>query len=151
MWAVEYSSKELVRMLIKFGADPNVSIRGGWTPLFSAMQLGRQELACDLVAAKADPNVVSTRDARFPLIDAVIWNQAKLFHALVDAGASVNMVDAEGRTPLLEAASRRQMEMVEVLFSKGADPRIKDSKGRAAVMYVDPARYASVEPGAWVL
>ncbi|MFP5319646.1 MAG: ankyrin repeat domain-containing protein [Acidimicrobiia bacterium] len=53
--AVAARSREVVRLLLAAGADPNAEQHGGWTPLMAAQQHGDDDIAAELVAAGAHP------------------------------------------------------------------------------------------------
>ena len=52
-------SSEIVRLLVKNGAPPNVSQEGGWVPLYQAAQTGDKEMVKALLEYGADPQVRS--------------------------------------------------------------------------------------------
>ena len=60
------TSLELVRVLLEWGADPNVAQAGGWTPLHAAAARGREEIAKLLVEHGASLTAKS-EDGRTPL------------------------------------------------------------------------------------
>lgn len=77
---------EAVRLLVEFGADPNLPNEFGDTPLIDAATLGYTEIAAILLQAGADPNAKS--DARFNVLHcAVSSGNAELVGLLLDAGA----------------------------------------------------------------
>mmetsp|Transcript_25352 Transcript_25352/g.51629 ORF Transcript_25352/g.51629 Transcript_25352/m.51629 type:complete len:85 (-) Transcript_25352:48-302(-) len=48
---------------------------------------------------------------------------------LIDAGAQLNLQDADGDTPLSNAAHQGNLRAVQVLLKAGADPRIANLSG----------------------
>ena len=78
----------MVKLLLKYGANPNVMTRGhgGQTPLGWAIE-GRARKVIDvLLAAGANPNLYK-RLQNPPLADAVRTNDARIVKTLVAAGA----------------------------------------------------------------
>jgi ankyrin repeat protein len=105
-----------IRMLIEKGANPNVGVKDGSTPLMAASGFGaRRGNDEDIVekAGKADP------------LEAV-----KMF---VAAGAKVNAVNDSGNTALHYAALTGSARIVEFLAANGAALDIKNKQGKAAL------------------
>src|SRR5689334_14287818 len=121
MWATAEKQPEMVKLLIKHGADvnarsmvnnwqrqvtaePRAQVRppGGLTPLIYASREGCLECVQALVKAKAkldlpDPEGVT------PLIVAIQNFHFDIAKFLIDSGANVNKWDFWGRTPLYSA------------------------------------------------
>jgi ankyrin repeat protein len=70
------------------------------------------------------------------LFDAVRGGDIEAIKAALNAGAEVNIRDAQGRTPLLFAAAAGRQDIVNLLLEKGADPNIADNAGRTALHLV---------------
>ena len=80
---------DLVRLLIRRGADVNKPRRNGTTPLFCAACEGYEAIAKELIAAGADVNH-QAHDGRTPLVSAASNNQIKLAKLLIANGAIVS-------------------------------------------------------------
>lgn len=80
---------DLVRLLIRRGADVNKPRRNGTTPLFCAACEGYEAIAKELIAAGADVNH-QAHDGRTPLVSATSSNQIKLAKLLIANGAIVS-------------------------------------------------------------
>lgn len=105
----------LVKRLLSQGADVN-STDGfdGWSALHYAAALGRLGVAKTLIEAGANLNAQSKKGGWTPLhfaaarascLDAAI--------ALLNAGADVTLIDAEGRTPFDMSNGRAVREYYE--------------------------------------
>lgn len=77
---------DLVRLLIRRGADVNKPRRNGTTPLFCAACEGYEAIAKELIAAGADVNH-QAHDGRTPLVSAASNNRVKLAKLLIANGA----------------------------------------------------------------
>lgn len=106
----------VMRLLLKYGADPKIPTFGGTTALMAA----------------AGVNWVvdqSYDEGQNNLLDAV-----KLCYEL---GLSVNDVNSMGITAVLGAANRGSDQIIEWLVSKGARLDVKDNEGRTALNWAE--------------
>ena len=131
-WAAAKGDADAVKILLEFGANPNVCSRKGQSPLHWGGQ-NPSERCVEIVQALLD------HEADVNLVDQ--WNRTVLVNAagdngdpecmkrLVDAGADINWRDCHKRTSLGYAAKRGVARGVEFLLSRGADPHIPDHWG----------------------
>lgn len=104
----------------------------GFTPLGLAAFFGHLEIANVLLMYHADPNTASNNPAHVaPLHSAVAGNHFDVAAKLVEAGADVNAVQADGFTPLMGAAQNGSLPMVELLLAHGADGNARVDKHAA--------------------
>jgi ankyrin repeat protein len=129
--AIGFADLELVRFLLKHGADPNVEVDDGYTCLLTAIESDADESApivAELVRAGADIHATGT-NGWTPLHMAAARGQVEKARLLIDAGADVNRrkeIDAS-ETPLMEAAFTGQPSTVRLLLAHGADPSMRDT------------------------
>ncbi len=103
----------------------------GFTPLGLAAFFGHTDAVRWLLAHGADPNIASRNNQHvMPLHSAVAAKQHDISAMLLEAGAKVNAVQADGFTPLHEAAQNGQRDVVELLLAHGADRGAKKSDGK---------------------
>lgn len=137
------SKLALAKLVLQFGADPNVEDDDGLTPLFFACGAdGSFEGAQMLLAARADPNHTSFAGDT-PLIWAAYqrdWRPDRSpISELASFGADlnyVNQVSGSGAptAALVGAARFGRSWNVEVLLSLGADPNVRDFYGSTPLL-----------------
>jgi ankyrin repeat protein len=102
----------------------------GFTALGLACFFGHREAVEVLLAAGARVNDQSRNPMRVaPLHSALAGSDQTIVELLLDAGADVNLVQADGYTPLHEAAQNGDQVMAERLVAAGADPRARLDDG----------------------
>jgi ankyrin len=113
----------LMRLLLTYGADPNLATPAGTTPLMAAAGVNW---------------VVQQTYTESPqaVLDAV--------KMCVELGADVNASNWMGLTPLLGAANRGSNDIIEFLVSKGARLDVKDREGRTPVRWAEGVFLAAV-------
>lgn len=117
---------EIVANLLP-GVDPNETDASGATPLFDAAWRGHLAIVQSLVEHGAEVNVqdaVGRTALRYSIWDGWQIPEVDRFEVaeyLIQQGANVDQIAADGYTPLHEAASRGYQSIVEVLIEQGAD------------------------------
>ena len=133
---------EVVKILLKAGADPNQVGNGTRSALFNAATHGHAHVAQALLQARAHVEA-ATLGSRgnidvkevTPLIAAIEAGHFHVVHLLADAGADVNRPDSSGFTPLMGAARAGHAKMVQFLLERGARHDAVDASGRDARKY----------------
>jgi truncated hemoglobin YjbI len=113
---------EVVELLLRLGADANVTDRGGHGPLYSlanecAAATGPQ-IVTALIAAGADVNACGGVTRATPLHMAARRGYVEIALALLDHGANLQARDRKGDTPLQRAMNCRRLAIVELLQGK---------------------------------
>jgi ankyrin repeat protein len=135
---------EILQLLLRAGADPNLPDANGVTPVSAAASAGYIEMAEILLEGGADPNIPDIYGDT-PLmavlkeyqLDFLSENQAEVYETIVEilleAGADPNMPDGEGATPLSYAINIQDADITLLLLDFGADPiaRSFQSAGRS--------------------
>ncbi|MEM6689565.1 MAG: ankyrin repeat domain-containing protein [Planctomycetota bacterium] len=120
---------ELVRLLLRYGADPNqdygfMNVSGVFTPLCSAVRAGHYEIAKLLCERGARTDVAGGKFYDTLLLLATAESDAEFVKLLVEYGVDVQVGDDEGRTPLHIACSLGDSEKVLTLIDAGADVNV---------------------------
>ena len=145
--AAKEGDLETVVAQLNAGANPNLKMHYGQTPLYWAAREGHAEVVTTLLDAGADPNTTTYH----PLHGAAREGHAEVVTTLLDAGADPNAKDRQhGYTPLHSA---RHGTVVNILLDAGADPNATNNLGGAplykAARYGDaPAVTALLDAGA---
>ncbi|EPS37899.1 hypothetical protein H072_8434 [Dactylellina haptotyla CBS 200.50] len=128
---------EVVRILLKKGAQFETRDRNGISPLWSAAQGGFSEIVKILLENKADPENISAGSNRRPLHQAAQNGHTEVCEILLKAGAQYEPRDDTGCTPLFFAAQGGHADIVKILLAKGADPNNSwegpNGRGRSAL------------------
>ena len=119
------NDEETLRLLLSLGASARqVTSRYDGTALIAAAHLGHAGVVRQLIAAGAPLDHVNNLHWT-AVIESIVLGDGGPRHqdtlrALVQAGASLQLADREGRTPLQLAKSRGYGEMVKMLEAAGA-------------------------------
>jgi ankyrin repeat protein len=145
-WAVVGDNGDLVRMLLRAGADPNAANRYGVTPLQAAAVNGTASITGMLAEAGADVNAVLPEGETVLMTAARTGNTATV-ELLLERGADIDARERwYGESALMWAAAENHPGAVRVLLRHGAE---MDS--RSAVQELENRRHGqSVLPlGGW--
>lgn len=70
----------------------------------------------------------------YPLCEAVIHNDAELFHKLIESGIDIDGVDYNHITALCYASDRGNVPMAKMLLDNGANIEFRDSYGNTPLL-----------------
>jgi ankyrin repeat protein len=113
----------VMRLLLTYGADPNLATPAGTTPLMAAAGVNW---------------VVQQTYTESPqaVLDAV--------KMCLELGNDINASNSMGLTPLLGAANRGSNDVIAYLVSKGARLDVKDREGRTPLRWAEGVFLAAV-------
>ena len=119
-WAVRADDQDVVQLLLRAGARPNVANRYGVTPISLAAGNANASLVEMLLAAGADANT-SLPQGETVLMTAARTGSPQAVTALLDHGAKVDAKDDRlGETALMWAAAHNHPEVIRLLIAHGA-------------------------------
>ncbi|ESN99577.1 hypothetical protein HELRODRAFT_84287 [Helobdella robusta] len=115
----ENHSPEMIELLLKYGADPDLGNDLNETAIHKASSLGLLEILRILVKHCHYLNRCDTK-GQTALFKAVANGFCDVVKILVKAGTDLEWTDAEKRTPLICAVESNQVEVVKVLLEAGS-------------------------------
>ena len=130
MEAVKARNVELIKLLLhKSSFKVNVDVltyntdHCGYTPLLLAVHMMDTEVAETLIKAGADVNLDKLDVENTPITEAALRNDLDMIKLLLDNGAKVNSLNADGTTALLriakEASTDADVEALQFLLGNG--------------------------------
>ncbi|KAI0157152.1 ankyrin repeat-containing domain protein [Hypoxylon sp. FL1284] len=127
--AVEESLGDAVTMLLKYGADPNLTAGpDSETPFAISVLQDKFELARIILTYGGDVNhIMANGDT--PLLAAITRRRSKkTIEMLLAYGSDANVKNRQGHTPLFEAIQSNRVEIVSSLLDHGANPNLPGPK-----------------------
>lgn len=142
---------DIVKLLLKYGADPDLLDGRGFTALMHAAIGEELEIAKILIENGANVDVRSyngdpwiNKDGNTALMTlsslTEIWNDpdskvVEITELLLNHGADVNAINDDGETALMLASKQLRVNSVKTLLAYGADVNIKNNDGYTAISY----------------
>jgi ankyrin repeat protein len=122
--AASMGNVEIVRLLLRHGADPSITTESDQTALMLAAHYGHVEIVNVLIAAGADVNVAESRYGYTPLASAARKGQTAVVLVLLDARADTQKRTSDGRTALQLASQYNRQSVVRALqaYEQGVAP-----------------------------
>lgn len=123
--AVQGGQLDLVREMIKHGADLDQPGATGMTPLGAAALTGQETMVRDLLRAGADidkPNAMGQTALHL----ACVTGQTRAATMLLEKGADWRLTNKQGRHALAEAAHAGQLPILRLFLTRGVDLATSD-------------------------
>jgi len=116
---------------LEHGAQINLKLVDGKTPLHLAIQQSLVDLITFLLAKGADPKVKTQQNVSC-LHFAASEGDKPTIEKFLGYGNNVNEQNTNGKTPLHVAAEKNHIDALKVLLNAGANKNLKDAWGRLA-------------------
>jgi ankyrin repeat protein len=147
MIAAESGNVEMVKALLKAGANPNRKMQGndfwqGKTALFFAVEAGQSAVAKVLIENGAKVNVQQVPSGNTPLILAATAGDLETVKVLVEHKADLNVKDAKGRSAYMVADGPNRSEIQRLLVSAGAEGSVNQAAPAPPVTKTDAPKAA---------
>lgn len=119
---------DVVKLLLEWGADTQITEEDDWSPLHFASQRGHTEIIRVLLGTdKANIDATESLNHWTALHVAIYHDHGDAVSALLEQGANVRILDNDGWTPLMTAIKREHKEIVKKLLGLGVDPGLETS------------------------
>lgn len=136
----------MVKLLLKYGAKPDLQADGEDPPLAVASRTGSIKTVKVLLDAGSDVNRMSEIDGSSPLVITCAAGRLETARLLVEAGADLHATNWIGHSALLTTVFTREsrLKLFEYLICQGADPLQGDNRGCNALHYAARAQKIDV-------
>ena len=118
---------DIVKWLIKKGANVNAKNRKEHTALHLAVHNAHKEVIRYLIQQGADINATE-HEGDTPLAWAAYKRQIEVVKQLIELGANIHSQNNFGNTPLHWAAEKGYTDIVKLLIDYGANPQVENWK-----------------------
>jgi len=127
---------QIVKTLLKYGADVNLAQNNGTTPLMSAVISGRRDVVDLLLASGANPCAIDniyglTALQLVPIHCKDTTESVAIIQSLVTAGTPVDHRSKIGETAFYCALYKDRASLAKALWDAGANPNIAGRYGTA--------------------
>ena len=107
----------------------------GFSPLSLAAFFNQTEIAKQLLAFGADPNIAATNPSKVNALHAATAKEnLKLCKLFIENGADINAVQMQNVTALHSAVHRGNLELIKLLIENGASIDLKMDNGDTALL-----------------
>lgn len=110
-----------VEILLRNGANQNITFSHGYTPIFYLIECGYADILKIFLDNQCDPNQKSYFNYTL-LHKATFFGRINMVQMLLEYGAAVEPVTSDQMTPLFFAIDNGDAEMVKLLLLYGANP-----------------------------
>ena len=129
--ATQENFPRIVEQLVKRGADVNLAMNDGSTPLCAAADRGHVEIVRTLLRAPAIEINLAIKEGATALTFASQEGYKEIIRLLLRKGADPNLAHNSGMIPLHFACLHGHTAVVEMLLHAGPDTDIKAVEGMA--------------------
>lgn len=116
IYAIENDNRQMVKHLLRSGADPLVKDKAGRTVLHYAAFYGEPGIMKELLKFDAVDKRAMDNNGYTAIYHAIFADAPEKAELLMDAGVTLVAEDAEGRSPLHWAAQQGSIQLVKTLL-----------------------------------
>nr|XP_006813233.1 PREDICTED: protein TANC2-like [Saccoglossus kowalevskii] len=127
--AIQNGKIEVVKLLLKWGANVHIGNKEGFTPLMLAVKGGFWEIV-DILLYYHAAIEETDRHGRTPLMIAAAEGHLAVLELLLSKGASVTKCDKEGLTSLCWSCLKGHIHCLRSLLERGSAVNYTDKNGR---------------------
>lgn len=127
--ATESGFFEAAKLLIRYGADPNISAGpNADTPLAMAVLENKFDHVQLFLRHGGDPNLIMA-NGNTVLIRSIDRKTPKgVVELMLNYGSGVDTKNAEGTSPMFQCVSAQRLDIAHLLLDRGADPNLPGPK-----------------------
>ncbi len=131
--ALNKSNIDLIELLLRYGAKPNMPNSYGLTALVKSSACGYSEIVQMLLDNGAKPNLFS--NGYSALIEASNHGYCDIIEILLNYGADINIINNRNETSLISAVDSEDIDVIKLLIKKGINPLITNNYNQSALDY----------------
>jgi ankyrin repeat protein len=124
----------MVSRLLRAGANPNLALPSGETPLMTAARAGKVDAVAPLLERGATIEAKESARGQTAVMWAASEGHTAVVKLLMEKGADVRAKSKSGFTPLLFAAQRGDVATTTLLLSAGVDVNEAAANGMTALV-----------------
>ena len=129
---------QIVKLLLERGADAGLRAKSARSTSFTDHGQSALTIAAGCFINRRRMELAPQRGMSRAYIESEHAAPQTIVHGLIDHGAEVNAIDADGRTPLMMAAMQGWAGVVRELLAAKSAVNARDQMGRIAMDYAAP-------------
>ncbi len=131
--AIIQKDSAIVKLLLQYGADPNILNYDGRTSLMYAVEKESMDIVKNLLKYKADPNKTHNKNRLNALHMAVLQRNKDIVELLLKYDADPNQKDSTGWTSLMKAVKKTHTKIAKLLLDHGAKINEQENRENTAL------------------
>lgn len=125
--AIQLRRSDIALALIAAGANINTS---AYAPLNLAYDTNQMKIFEALIKAAVNVNITHEKSGQALLIELIKKEKISYAKLVIEAGANLNIADAEGNSPLVMCAKQTTPDLVSPLLARGLSVETSDTTGK---------------------